>query len=59
MILTGENRRIRIKTMSRCRLSTINHTWTVLGANLGLHKVRLATNSVRYDAAPAIKKQQD
>jgi hypothetical protein len=51
MILTEENRRTRIKTCSSATLSTTNSTWTVLGANLGLHDEKLVTNLLNYGMA--------
>jgi hypothetical protein len=44
MILAGENQRTQRKTCPSATLSTTNHTWIDLGANLGLHDERPATN---------------
>ena len=44
MVLTGENRSTRRKTLSHCYLFTANSTWTDLGSNPGLQGERSATN---------------
>jgi hypothetical protein len=51
MILTGENRIIRRWTCPSATLTTINSTWTDLGANSGLRGEGPATNSLSHDTA--------
>jgi hypothetical protein len=48
MILTGENQR---KTCPSTTLSTTNPIWIDLGANLGLHGERQATNGLSHGTA--------
>jgi len=48
IILKGENQSICSQTCPSATLSTINTTWTSLGFIPGLHRQRLATNSLRH-----------
>jgi hypothetical protein len=51
MIVTGENRRTRIKTCPSATLSTKNTTWIDPGANPGLRGERPATNRLSHGMA--------
>jgi hypothetical protein len=51
MILTGENRRTRIKTCPSAPLSITNPTWTDPGANPSLRDERPVTNRLSHDTA--------
>jgi hypothetical protein len=55
MILTGENRRTRIKTCPSVTFSTTNPSWTDSDANPGLRGKRSAANRLNHGTAPAFQ----
>ena len=50
MLLTGENLRIWIRTITNATVSTKNLTWTDLGSNTGLLGEGPAIDRLRHDA---------
>jgi hypothetical protein len=57
MILTRENRRTQRKSCPIATLSTINHTWTSLGAKSCFCGEKLATDPLSYGTDKKLPKQ--